>query len=156
MRHGLRKHPLYTRYYIIRARCYNKASKSYVEYGARGITMCDEWKEDFESFYKWAILNGYAKGLKIDRIDNSKGYSPDNCRWVTQAIQSRNTRMLRKTNSSGFRGVSWHKKQQKFNSRITVNSKTINLGSYLTAIEATKAYDCYVVLNNLEHTINGV
>ena len=134
----------------------NKKNTSYEDYGGRGVIICEEWRSNYLSFKKWALQNGYSNSLKIDRIDNDLGYFPNNCRWATQTIQSRNTRRLRSTNTSGYRGVSWHKKQQKFNSRITVDSITINLGSYSTNIEAAKAYDEYVIKNNLEHTLNGV
>ena len=76
------------------ARCYNKNNQDYYNYGARGITICDEWMADRNTFCKWSIANGFeeGKGLSIDRIDSSKGYSPDNCRWVTAIVQGRNTR----------------------------------------------------------------
>jgi hypothetical protein len=60
-------------------------------YGGRGITVCNEW-EDYSTFKKWAMQNGYKEGLCIDRIDNFKGYSPDNCRWTTNKINCNNTR----------------------------------------------------------------
>jgi hypothetical protein len=56
----------------------------------RGITVCDEWRDSFESFVKWSMDNGYADNLSLDRINNNKGYSPDNCRWVNQLTQVRN------------------------------------------------------------------
>ena len=52
----------------------------YENYGGRGITVCDEWKEDFMAFYEWSMQNGYADNLTLDIKDNDKGYSPDNCR----------------------------------------------------------------------------
>ena len=155
-KHNDRKTRLYNIWRCMIGRVENKNSLDYKNYGGRGITICKEWRSDYLSFKKWALENGYSNTLKIDRIENNSGYSPDNCRWTTQTIQSRNTRRLRSTNTSGYRGVSWHKKQQKFNSRIIVNSITISLGSYCSDIEAAKAYDKYIIDNNLEHTLNGV
>lgn len=155
-KHNDSKTRLYNIWCSIIGRVENKKNKSYEDYGGRGVTICDEWRNNYPSFKKWALQNGYSNSLKIDRVDNDLGYFPNNCRWTTQTIQSRNTRRLRSTNTSGYRGVSWHKKQQKFSSRITVDSITINLGSYSTDIEAAKAYDEYVIKNNLEHTLNGV
>ena len=155
-KHNDSKTRLYNIWRSMINRVENKNNLDYKNYGGRDITICKEWRIDYLSFKKWALENGYSNTLKIDRIENNSGYSPDNCRWATQTIQSRNTRRLRSTNTSGYRGVSWHKKQQKFNSRITVNSITINLGSYCSDIEAAKAYDKYIIDNNLEHTLNGV
>lgn len=78
----------------MKQRCYDKNHKSYNNYGGRGITVCNEWLNDGTSFEKWALKNGYQDGLTIDRIDYNKGYSPDNCRWITTAEQNRNKRNL--------------------------------------------------------------
>lgn len=82
---------LYSIWSGMRDRCYREKSVSYKNYGAKGITVCDEWRTDFAAFRNWSISNGYADGLMIDRIENSKGYSPDNCRWVTRIFQNNHT-----------------------------------------------------------------
>lgn len=81
-------------YKHMRSRCYNKNNQDYYNYGARGITVCDEWLKDRNVFIEWALANGFEnnKKLSIDRIDSSKGYSPENCRWSDATEQARNTR----------------------------------------------------------------
>ena len=73
-------------------RCLNPFSKNYKDYGGRGITVCEEWKEDRSAFIQWALDNGYKFFTSLDRIDNNKGYCPDNCRWVDKKTQNRNRR----------------------------------------------------------------
>jgi hypothetical protein len=82
---------IYKIYHGIKNRCLKEREPSYKKYGAKGITICDEWKNSFEAFYEWAISNGYADNLSIDRIDGTKGYSPDNCRWASFEVQNNNT-----------------------------------------------------------------
>lgn len=81
----------------MKMRCSNKNHPRYSDYGARGILICDEWLHDSNKFCEWALNNGYMDDLTIDRIDNDKGYSPDNCRWVSQAVNTRNTRCTKLT-----------------------------------------------------------
>lgn len=152
--HGLSRHRLYRVWSVMLDRCQNKNNKGYENYGGRGIKVCDRWKTDFVSFYNWAIDNGYKEGLSIDRINNDLGYSPDNCRWATKKVQSRNTRRIMITNKSGHRGVCWNKRYNKWVARISVNKKRIHLGYFEDKIEAAKAYDKYIIENNLEHTRN--
>lgn len=81
----------------MKRRCYTKSNKSYKYYGALGVTICDEWLKDFESFRTWAYNNGYDENAPkgqctIDRINPFGNYEPNNCRWVPMAVQSKNTR----------------------------------------------------------------
>lgn len=87
---------IYRIWYAIKYRCYYQNSTIYKKYGAKGITMCEEWKNDFQCFKQWALENGYKENLTIDRIDNSKGYSPDNCRFVDYYVQNNNRNTVHK------------------------------------------------------------
>ena len=88
--HGLRGSPLYITWANMKQRCYNPKDPHYKWYGARGIVVCDEWRDDFKAFYDWALSHGYKDGLTIDRIESTKDYSPDNCRFITMSAQQRN------------------------------------------------------------------
>jgi hypothetical protein len=91
-KHGKSGSKLFGVWASIVQRCTNKNNKAFHMYGARGITVCKEWETDFQAFHDWAIANGYASGLSIDRINNNDGYSPDNCRWVCSLTQNNNKR----------------------------------------------------------------
>lgn len=96
-RHNPRKHGMAgTRLYRIwtgmKSRCFNPNSPAYDRYGGRGITVCREWADNFETFMEWALESGYNEGLTIERIDNGKGYFPGNCTWISQSEQTQNRR----------------------------------------------------------------
>lgn len=105
MMHDLSKTRLYHIWNGMRGRCYRPGHYTYQNYGGRGITICDEWKNDFLEFRKWALSNGYSDILTIDRIDNNGNYEPSNCRWVTVSVQNANQR--KRTKYEVTRRIFW-------------------------------------------------
>lgn len=87
--HGMSKTRFYSEWCSMIRRCENKKDKSYRRYGGRGITVCDRWRKDFMNFYE-DMQGDYDDGLTLDRIDNSLGYNPSNCRWVSMKQQQNN------------------------------------------------------------------
>lgn len=85
--HGKTNSQLYVAWCNMKSRCYNPKNIMAHRYGARGISVCDEWKNDFTAFGAWALSNGYEEGLTLDRIDVNGNYCPENCRWVTKEAQ---------------------------------------------------------------------
>lgn len=88
---GLHNHPLRHVWKAMNRRCSSPKEPLFHRYGGRGIKVCDEWKDSLMEFFHWANNNGYKKGLWIDRIDNDKGYCPENCKWVTTKQSAKNT-----------------------------------------------------------------
>ena len=100
-RHGGSHTRLYNIWCGMINRCSNPSQKEYSRYGGRGITVCPEWRADFTAFQSWALQNGYADDLSIDRIDPDGNYCPKNCRWVTMKEQQRNKGNTRRITHKG-------------------------------------------------------
>lgn len=160
---GFSSKPLYGVWYKMIKRCNDKTEKGYEWYGAKGISVCEEWqnKYGYVNFYKWSIENGYKEEkmpsgknrLTIDRIDPTKGYSPDNCRWVDYTTQVTNIRKLC-TNKSGYIGVAWSKQEKKWICVISINNRSKRIGAYNTQKEAVEARNKFIDDNNLPHQKN--
>lgn len=104
---------LHNRWKSMRQRCLNPNNKSYKNYGARGISICEEWS-DFNNFYNWALNSGYEENLELDRIDNNKGYTPQNCHWVTSLENNHNRR-----NTSLIDGIPLKDFSKKYNMELS-------------------------------------
>ncbi len=125
------------RYAGMVARCYDPKAKSFNTHGAIGIKVCSEWLDDRDNFIQWAKANGYKPELFLDRKDNSKYYSPGNCRWVTPSESCLNRNTF-KNNTTGYRGISRYKnpKSSKHRFQIRVGSKQHGrLQAYADTIE---------------------
>jgi len=118
------------------ARCTNKKNKGYKEYGGRGIKVCKQWLV-YEKFLN--DMGEKPKGLSIERINNDKGYYKSNCKWATDQEQTLN-RGLFKNKTSKYKGVCWHKRQQKWSVSMTRNKKSYYGGSFYSERQAYKAY----------------
>lgn len=131
-KHGLTNHRIYHTYHAMKQRCFNEKSEGYKDYGARGISVCNEWmgEHGLEKFYEWSMNNGYSDGLTIDRINVDGDYSPDNCRWADLETQMNNTtRNVR----FEYKGEShtcseWAKILNNGLSKIEIYSRIVNLG----------------------------
>ena len=150
-KHGLRYNRFYGTWAGMMNRCYNKKSKNYYNYGKRGIIVCDAWKE-IKKFVKWAEET-HIEGMTLDRIDNNKGYSPENCRWADATTQVINRRK-QKSNTSGYTGIYWNKGRNTWRAFIHINYKEVHLGYFKDKVNAVKARDDYITEHNLPHKLS--
>lgn len=140
LKHGDSTTRLMSIYKNMKTRCYNENTDVYKKYGALGITVCDEWLQNYNDFKNWSIWNGYSEELSLDRIDNKGNYSPDNCRWIYIKDQAKNKEVYF-NNKLGIRGVSFDKKIGKYVAQIQFEKKKIHIGYFNTPQEASEAYE---------------
>lgn len=150
--HGLSSHKIYDVWVAMNARCNNKNHPSYKDYGDRGIKVCERW-QNVANFIE-DMYPTFEEGLTLDRRDNDGDYEPSNCRWTTNEVQTSNTRIIKSTNTSGYRGVTFHKRAKRWVASISVAYKQKYLGLFDTPMEAATVYDNYILENNLPHTRN--
>lgn len=144
---------LYRRWSSFKDRCNNPECVDYPRYGGRGITICEEWSS-FPEFAKWAESSGYSENLTIDRRDNNKGYSPDNCRWVGLNVQAANQNKTTKTMFK-YIGVR-HLPSGNWHAIITHKGVVHQLGSHPTEEAAVITCNNYIRERNLPHTIQEI
>jgi hypothetical protein len=140
---GYGGHPLNIVWHGMLYRCYKPEHKQYKNYGARGIFVCDEWRNSFDTFFNWSLNNGWSEGLQIDRINNNDGYCPENCRFVSREINSRNTRKM-KNNKSGYTGINLNKANNTYTSIVYADGINVCLGSFNTIEEALTARNEFI------------
>lgn len=136
---------LYNIYNGMKQRCNNPKHNSYNYYGAKGIAV--DWT-NFKDFEDWALSNGYADNLEIDRVDSLLNYCPSNCRWVNRQIQNRNA-AIRATNKTGVKGCYFEKRASKYRQQIKIDGKNISLGYFETIEECRAAREKYIKDNNI-------
>ena len=135
--HGMSKTPIYQVWADMKQRCLNSKDAAYSDYGGRGIQVSGDWLI-FENFYN-DMNQTYEKGLELDRIDNEKGYSVSNCRWSDRRTNCSNTRAQLNRNYP----VGVYRIGDRYQCRITVDRKTINLGVFDSAEAASERYTNY-------------
>jgi len=132
--HGMSHHELYQTYTGMLARCHDPQQKQYPDYGGRGITVCQRWRDGFENFVE--DMGERPPGRTLDRENNDDGYSPENCRWATPSEQVSNRRGY---GVSHYRGVSWIVAKNKWRADKWIDGRSKHLGYFSTEEEAAQA-----------------
>ena len=151
--HGLESNRFYQTWYNMVKRCTKPKAWDYKHYGGRGISVCEEWL-DIKNFIAWCDLtHPNIEGMTLDRIDNDKGYSPENCTWSDKTTQCINQR-VRKDNKSGVVGVRYYGRDGVWTAYISINNARKHIGQFDSIEEAVLARDNYIIENNLPHKLS--
>jgi len=157
--HGDSDTKLYHVWESMKGRCYTKGHTSFKNYGTKGISVCQEWRDSYEVFKVWALSHGYEEGLQLDRVENSGDYSPGNCQFITPRANLIKKPIKAGRNKTGFAGVAKSNCAKRYGrdewyAQITVNGKVINLMGYMCPESAAIARDIYCAANNLGYSLN--
>jgi len=151
-KHGLSGHKLYKVWETMKQRCGNQKDKNYVNYGGRGISVCDEWKSDAGKFISFAIDSGWSDGLEVDRINNDGNYEPSNIRFVTAEKNLLNKRLLRADSPTKYRGVS--PLGSVFRVAVRSHGSRHSKSGFKSAHEAAIYRDRYCIANGIDLPLN--
>ena len=145
-KHGLCHTRIYHIWNAMKQRCSNPKTISYKYYGAKGVEVCQEWQDSFQAFYDWAMANGYAENLTIDRKDTNGDYCPQNCRWATNKEQQNNTsyNKLHTYNGETLTVMQW---AEKTNMSANLLYKRLGRGWDIRKALTTKIYKKEVINN---------
>lgn len=137
--HGMCGTMVYRAWAHMKERCTNKNDMGYKNYGGRGIKVCEEWMSSFMAYYNFvsSLPNYGVKGYTLDRINNDKGYHPNNVKYSTRVEQNSNRRGF---GISKYKGVSWDNNHNKWRTVRKINGKKQHIGYFTSEIEAAEAY----------------
>lgn len=147
-KHGGKHTKLYDVWCSMRYRCNNKNIRSYQNYGARGIKVCDEWNNDFSAFRKWSLDNGYIEGMSIDRIDVNGNYEPLNCQWIALNKQCDN-----KTNTKRITYKGEVKTLKEWSLILNISRMTLYYRIYKLGWSVNRAFTEKVSLNRYKREL---
>jgi hypothetical protein len=146
--------PIYNIWKGMRYRCHlvQPAHKVHKYYRGRGIEVCPEWRDDYDAFYDWSMINGYQDDYQIDRIDPNGNYEPSNCRWVKDIVNRTNKRPYGEIK---YKGVYKHYAHlERYTAILQIDRKSKHIGTYDTPEEAARSFDEYARSIGYKGTLN--
>lgn len=150
-KHNKSKTRTYRIWKDMKRRCLSPTRPRFKDYGQRGITVCERWQDSYDNFL--ADMGEAPINYTLERIDNEKGYTPSNCKWVSYLEQAHNQR-IRSTNNSGYRGVYYCKTVKRWKAQVNYAGKCLFCKSFKTITQAVVARNIFIIDNNLPHQLN--